>query len=278
MIKTASIYFRNDSPKSVLWAGKIKSLIEKNYPKIKLVSKKPQAIIVVGGDGTILEASQRFLRPNPVILGLNTGHVGFLASARKEKDFFKAIEKFFNGDYRVLKKLMIKAEVLRNGKKIFVSNALNEVSILNPLGMVELEVCIDGHVVQYIRGSGVMVATATGSTAYNLSAHGPIVMPDIKCMILTEILDHNIPTPSIVIKRDREVEIKVKDFRKRGLLKIMKSGVAADLLLAVDGGENLLALEKGDIVRIKRSPGLIKFAELERGYFFKSLNEKFGFR
>ena len=123
-----------------------------------------------------------------------------------------------------------------------------------------------------------MVATATGSTAYNLSAHGPIVMPDIKCMVLTEIMDHNIPTPSIVIKRDREVEIKVLEFRRRGLLKIAKSGEPADVLITADGGERLTALQKGDLIKIQRSPGLIKFAELERAYFFKSLREKFGFR
>lgn len=278
MIKTASIYFRNDSPKSVLWAEKVKVWIEKKYPGIKLVLDKPKAVIVVGGDGTILEASQKFQRPNPVILGLNTGHVGFLASAREEKDFLKSLERFFGGEYRVSKKLMIKAEVIRKGRRIFASNALNEIVIQNPLGMVELDASIDDHVVQHIRGSGVMVATATGSTAYNLSAHGPIVMPDIKCMILTEILDHNLPTPSIVIKRDREVEIKVAGFRRRGLLKVAKSGLPADLLLTVDGAENLFVLEKGDLIKIKRSPGLVKFAELERGYFFKSLQEKFGFR
>lgn len=263
---------------SVIWGGKVKYWIEKNYPKIKIGSKKSQAVIAVGGDGTILEASQKFQRPNPVILGLNTGHVGFLASVRDEKDFLTALEKFCKGDYRVSKKLMIKAEVTRKGKKIFASNALNEIAIMSPLGMVELEVCIDDHIVQYIRGSGVMVATATGSTAYNLSAHGPIVMPDIKCMVLTEILDHNIPTPSIVIKRDREVEIKVIEFRQRGFLNIAKSGAPADLLITADGGENLSALQKGDIIRIKRSPGLVKFAEFERGYFFKSLQEKFGYR
>lgn len=278
MIKRVSIYFRNDSPRSVLWGGKIEKWINKNYPKVLITAKKPQVVIVVGGDGTILEAAQKFRNPNPVIFGLNTGHIGFLASVRDEKDFLKALKSLFRGEYLVAKKMMIKAEVWRKGKKILDTNALNEVSIQNPLGMVELEVAIDGHAFQYIHGTGVMVATATGSTAYNLSAHGPIVMPDIKCMVLTEIMDHNIPTPSIVIKRDREVEIKVLDFRKRGLINIAKTDSPADVLITADIGESLTALEKGDVIKIKRTPLLIKFAELERGYFFKSLQEKFGFR
>ena len=278
MLKCVSIYFRNDSPCSVLWGGKITKWINSNYPKVLLSAKKPQVVIVAGGDGTLLEAAQKFKNPNPVIFGLNTGHVGFLASVRDEKDFFKALRKLFKGEYRVSKKMMIKAEVWRRGRKILETNALNEISIQNPLGMVELEVAIDGHSFQYIHGTGVMVATATGSTAYNLSAHGPIVMPDIKCMVLTEIMDHNIPTPSIVIKRDREVEIKVLNFRKRGLIKIAKTGESADVLITADIGESLMALEKGDVIKIKRTPLLVKFAELERGYFFKSLQEKFGFR
>src|SRR3989344_3313943 len=277
MLKRVSIYFRNDSPRSVLWGKKTEKWIKTNYPKVLLSAKKPQVVIVAGGDGTLLEAGQKFKNPNPVIFGLNTGHVGFLASVRNKKDFFGALRKLFKGDYRVAKKMMIRAEVRRKGKKILEMNALNEVSIQNPLGMVELEVAIDGHSFQYIHGTGVMVATATGSTAYNFSAHGPIVMPDIKCMILTEIMDHNIPTPSVV-KRDREVEIKVLDFRKRGLIKIAKTGAPADVLITADVGESLTALERGDLIKIKRTPLLIKFAELERCYFFKSLQEKFGFR
>jgi len=277
-IKRVAIYYRPDSPRAVFWGEKIIRWLNKKHPRVKIVLKRPQAVIVVGGDGTILEAAQKFQKPNPLICGLNTGHVGFLASVREEKDFLRALSKLFSGAYHVTKKMMIKAEVWRKGKKILDANALNEIAILNVLGIVELEVSIDDHVVQYIRGSGVMVATATGSTAYNLSAHGPIIMPDIKCMVLTEMMDHNIPTPSIVIKRDREVEIKVLEFRRRGLLKIAKSGEAADVLITADGGENLTALQKGDLIKIKRSPGLIKFAELERAYFFKSLREKFGFR
>ena len=277
MIKRVSIYFRDDNPKATFWSKKLSLWLKKKYPKIQLVSKDPQALIVLGGDGTILGAAQKYQRKSPIIIGLNLGHVGFLASAREPAKFLPALESIFKGEYRVVKRMMIKAEVWRKGKKIFSADSLNEFAVQNFLGMVEIGVNIDGHLVQYVRGTGVMVATATGSTAYNLSAHGPIVMPDIKCMVLTEILDHNVPTPSIVIKRDREIELKILDFRKRGLLKITQTGKDADVLITSDG-EKVFPLGVGDIIKICRAPRLIKFAELEKAYFFKSLREKFAFR
>lgn len=277
MIKRVSIYLRNDNKKAVFWARKLTDRLRRRYPKIRLSAARPQGLIVLGGDGTILGAAQKYQKQHPLILGLNLGHVGFLSSARKPQKFLSAVDDFLNGRYRIAKRMMIQGDVLRGGRKIYSVNSLNEISIQNLLGIVEIEADIDGHPVQYIHGTGVLVATSTGSTAYNLSAHGPIVMPDIKCMILTEIMDHNIPTPSIVIKRDREVEFKIRNFRHRGLLKTAKDNKDADVVIIADG-ESIFPLEAGDIVKVKRSPGLIKFAELERAYFFKSLREKFGFR
>ena len=122
-----------------------------------------------------------------------------------------------------------------------------------------------------------MVSTATGSTAYNLSAHGPIVMPDIKCIIITELSDHSIPSPSVVVKYDNAINVKIISFRKTGVLSLSKSGQKLDVVLMADG-ESPFPLEEHDEVIIQSSPHLIKFAELEKNYFFKSLQEQFGFK
>lgn len=277
MIKRVSIYWRNDNPRAIRWAGIIEEWIKRKYPRILFTKANPQALIVLGGDGTILGAAQEYQRKNPIILGLNLGHIGFLASVREPKKFLGSLDKFFKEEYKIAKRMMIRASVFRNGGTVFSANALNEIAVQNFLGMLEIEADIEGHPVQFVRGTGLIVSTATGSTAYNLSAHGPIVMPDIKCMVLTEVMDHDIPTPSIVIKRDREIFLKVIDFRKRGFLKVAGTGEDADVLLTADG-EKIFSLQKGDIVKIRRSPGLIKFAEFERAYFFKSLKQKFSFR
>ncbi len=274
---SVNIFYRPDNPAAKAWAEKITLWLHKHYPKVTTTEKRPDAVIVLGGDGTILEAASRYQRSNPVILGLNLGHVGFLASVREEAKFINALAKFFSGKYWLVDRMMLQASVWRKGKNIFKTNSLNDVAIQNPIGMVELEASIEDHPLQYIRGTGVLVATATGSTAHNLSAHGPIVMPNIECLILTELFDHSIPTPSLIIDKDRIISMKILFFRKRGILSVSKTGKPADLLL-ISGDSTVFPLEIGDIVKIRRSKMLVRFAELEKHYFFKSLQEKFSFR
>ena len=170
---------------------------------------------------------------------------------------------------------MLSILVERKGRNIFFSEALNEVVIQNPLGMVDLEARAGGTIIKQFRGSGVLVATATGSTAYNLSAHGPVIMPTIKCMVMTEIMTHEIPSPSVIFKYGQKINIEIKGFRQRGLMAINRKKI--DVILITDGGEPV-PIEEGDVIHVESSPHLVKFVELENNYFFKSLKEKFGFK
>lgn len=284
--KKVAIRYRDDIPKAKQWRNTIAKWIRKNYPKINVISGKktprtkkdaPDLLIVLGGDGTILEAIRAYHMWNPLFLGLNLGHIGFTASVREEKYFIPALELLFRGRYKTIPRLMISAALTRNGKTIENINAINEIVVQNLLGMVHLEVAIEDHPLQYIHGTGVLVATATGSTAYNLSAHGPIIMPDIRCFVVTELLDHNIPTPSIIIKRNRTITVTVQDFRKQNLFTITKSGAQTDVVLSSDG-QNPFPLQKGDVITMKESKYEVRFAEIEDHYFFKSIQEKFAFR
>lgn len=276
-IKSLSIFYRSDNSKAQKWEAQILAWLKNSHPRILIDSKKPQALIVLGGDGAILEAVKKYQKVSPIIVGLNLGRIGFLASARRETQFFTILEKLIAGKFAVTKRMMIKISVQRNGKNIFQARAFNEATIQSLLGMVELEVLINSHPFQYVRGSGILVSTATGSTAYNLSAHGPVVMPDIKCLIITELLDHNTPTPSLVVKRNKKIEIKVLAFRKQGLLSLSSNAKPVDVLLTADA-DTIFPVEKGDIIKIERSKALVKYAEFEPNYFLKSLNEKFGYR
>jgi len=276
-IKNILIFRHPNNKRALAWSKKISGLIKRDFPNLKEDTRKPNIVIALGGDGTILEAARKYQKLNPIIIGLNLGTVGFLASVREEKNFLKSLRRFFKGKYKIVERMMIMANVRRKGQIVFSSEALNEVVVKSLLGIVELQAKIEGHPVQYIRGTGILVATATGSTAYNLSAHGPIVMPDIKCLIVTELLDHSIPTPSIVIKYHNKIILKIIDYRTRGLLSLSKTGKRVDVLLSADGN-SIFPLEAGDEVVIQSSPRLIRFAELEKHYFFKSLQEKFGFK
>ena len=275
-IKTFHVFYRPGNKRALVWAKKINALIKKSFPRLKENLKKPDIVIVLGGDGTILEAARKYHELGSIILGLNLGYVGFLASVRDEKGFIKALNDFFSGKYGIIERMMLSAQVVRKGKTVFSAEALNEVVIKNPLGMVELQAKISGHPVKHIRGTGLLVSTATGSTAYNLSAHGPIIMPDIKCIIITELLDHSIPSPSVVVKYNNEVIVKIVSYRKTGVLSLTKNKQKVDVLMMADG-ESIFPLEEKDEINIKSSPHLVKFAELEKNYFFKSLQEKFGF-
>ena len=275
--KSVYLFYKEENTRAVKCSKKIKEwLLGKNIPIADDVLKA-DAVIVLGGDGTILEAARIPKAKNAIIVGLNLGNVGFLASVREEKNFLFALEKFFNGEYKSVKRIMLSTEVSRQGKKVFSATALNEVLVSNLLGVVELEVSIDGYGIQSVRGSGILVSSATGSTAYNLSAHGPIVSPDIQCLVITELLDHGLPTPSIVIKPEHKVEVVIGNFREHRLLASVDGRESIDVLLQADG-DTTFPLKKNDIVSISGSPYLVTFAELEDSYFFKSLREKFSFR
>lgn len=275
--KNTFLFYREDNRRAVNCAKKIKTWLDSKNISTTEEVLSAEVIIVLGGDGTILEAARIVKQKNAIIIGLNLGNVGFLASVREEKYFFIALEKFFNGDYKAVKRTTLLTEVIRNGKKVFSASAVNEVLVHNLLGVVELEVGIGGYGIQSVRGSGILVSTATGSTAYNLSAHGPIISPDIQCLVITELLDHGLPTPSIVIKPEHSVEIIVGDFREHHLLASQNGRESIDVLLQADG-DTTFPLRKKDKITISGSPQLVTFAELEDNYFFKSLREKFSFR
>src|SRR3989338_6452966 len=133
--KTFTIFHYRDNKGALVWSRKIHAMIKNNFSYLREDSKKPDVVIVLGGDGTILEAARKYHELGSMIFGLNLGHVGFLASARKERDFLNALNLFLSGKYHVLERMMISAQVLRNKKIIFNSEALNEVVIKNLLGM-----------------------------------------------------------------------------------------------------------------------------------------------
>lgn len=275
---TLSLYYRPNNKEAKAWVEKIVKWLRKRFPDTPIVKKDPQVLIVLGGDGTILRAARKYHHTsNPLILGLNLGQVGFLTSVREPRRFLTCLDRFLKNKYRIIERMIFQTKVIRNRKEVFSTEALNEIVVQSLIGMVDISVKIEGNPIRELRGSGALISTATGSTAYNLSAHGPIVMPDIKCLILTELMDHNTPTPSIVIKYNKKVELKIKGFRKREILSITKSKKKVDVLLIADG-DNTFPLEKNDIIIIESSPHLIKFVEFEKNYFFKSLKEKFAFK
>lgn len=275
-IKSVYIFADEYNKKALEWKEKIKDWISEKYQDVLFTETNPDIVFVLGGDGTILNAVTKYIGQDVLIAGLNLGHVGFLASCRKEENFLESLEKIFNGKYQVVEKMNMEASVFRKEEVVYATKVLNDLSIESILGVVSLDVYVEGFHLQKIRGSGLLVSTSTGSTARNMSSHGPIVMPNIKCMILTEMMDHNTPTPSVVVKYDNKIEIDISDFRNKDWVKMSETGQAANVVLVPDGRLPFV-LNKGDKIKVTRAERLTKFVELEPNYFFKSLQEQFSF-
>ena len=277
-MKQRLLFFRRpDNPKAKIWEKKLRAHISKKHPNTMIVESNPTVVVVLGGDGTILEAARTWRKTSPLILGLNLGHVGLLAGARKPSEFVGAIDHLLTKQYTEATRMMIRAVVYRKDRIIHETDCLNEVTAQGLMSPTKMTISVDGHPLQYIHGSGVIVSTPTGSTAYNLSAHGPIVTPDINCMIVTELLDHHLPTPSIIIKRTKTIQIDINEVREREILVLKKTGEAVDAVLTADDMD-LFPLREGDRILVSMSKHAVRFAELEESYFIKSLQAKFAFK
>lgn len=264
MAKPTSIrfYLRNDNDRAVRWRERIAQWLGQHAPSIRINSDTAADLtIILGGDGTILQAAREHVLDQTLTFGMNLGTVGFLASVRNETHFLDALSSVLQGNYQSDQRMMAEALVHRAGKEISRTTVLNEVYVQNPLGMVRLNVLMNDNLIQQVHGTGILVATPTGSTGYNLSAHGPIIDPTLQCLIITEILDHNIPTPSIVVPATDAVMIRIEDTRK-------------EVTLACDG-QPILTLEPKDEIIVHTSEHTITLAQVQEHYFYQSLHEKF---
>src|SRR3989344_8659377 len=190
-------------------AQEIASQVEKYLKKGKHeVLEKPgrgaDFIVTLGGDGTLLHAACKYADLDVPFCGINVGTLGFLTA--EEGDNWKAaIEKLIAGKYFVSERMMIEASA--GDRKL---RAVNEVVVKGLYRVVDLEINVSGRKFLEVVGDGLIVATQTGSTAYSLSAGGPIVDPDLDSLLLTPINSIGLPIPSVVLSPDDTVEIEVK--------------------------------------------------------------------
>lgn len=224
--------------------------------------KDCQCLICFGGDGTILHAARLAGNRSIPILGINTGSMGFMAEL--ESNELPLVLKLVTGDFALDRRMMIHVSVHRNGRTIFEDNALNDVVVTKGAvaRVVQLEVAVDGQNAMGFDGDGVIIATPTGTTAYSMSAGGPIVEPGAENIIVTPICAHSMSIRSMVLSRDRTVIIRVGRIGKRSAF------------LSVDGGKafRLSAEDEVTVTASNRSVSLIK---LKGTSFYGVLNHKF---
>ena len=214
-------------------------------------------ILVFGGDGTVLRALDSYVCCNIPMLGVNLGRMGFLLETQPQ-EMGAALEQLRAGKYRIERRMMLRVEGECGGKRI-LAYATNEVSVSRGLSqrMIALDAFVGDMLVDHYIADGLVLSSPTGSTAYSLSAGGPIVSPDVHCFVLSPICPHSLTSRPIVLSASERVRLKIH-------MKEMREGIQ----LSVDG-QAVCEMRNHEEISISRSPHdalLIRFDE-QRNYF-----------
>ena len=227
-------------------------------------SKVPGAcdlIVVLGGDGTLLSVA-RFLDSRRVpILAVNFGSLGFLTEITLE-EMFPTLELLLQGKATVQRRMMIDVAVSRDGQPFAAYRALNDVVLTKAVlaRIIDIDVRIDGHFVATYKADGLIVGTPTGSTAYTLSAGGPILYPSLGAMLVTPIASHTLTFRSLVVPDSASIELSLKATQE-------------SVFLTVDG-QTGLDLQGEDRIRVHKSASTVELIESPGISFFDILRRK----
>jgi NAD+ kinase len=229
--------------------------------RVDLPKYKPNLVIVLGGDGTLLAAARAFARTTTPILSVNLGSLGFLTEIPLS-DLYLTLEAWCNNCAEIEVRSMMHAEHIRDGEIIQQWDALNDVVIAKGTiaRMGDFSVEIDRQLVATFRADGVIVSTPTGSTAYNLAANGPIVMPTVNALLVTPICPHLLTIRPIVTPGESTVSVHVV-------------GVPNEIYLTVDGQE-AVPLRLDDYVHCQRSEASVRLLRSRPNGLFSVLRSK----
>ena len=225
-----------------------------------------ECAVILGGDGTIMQFANQLSECNIPILGVNLGHVGYLADVDSVKAEY-ALDRLIKGDYKVTERMMICGWVIKDGEKVMESNALNDVVITRNgrLQVINFNIYINGNLLKNYIADGVILSTPTGSTAYNLSAGGPIVDPGANILIVTPISPHTLMNRSLVLNATDNVEIELLSTHEEEIVELME--------VDFDGKENGI-LAPGDRVGVTGAERHVKMISLNEVSFMETLHRK----
>ena len=225
------------------------------------VAKNSQLLLVLGGDGTLLAAARVAAPLDIPILPINMGSLGFLTSFKLE-EMYPALEETLAGRLPSSERVMLDVELEREGKVIERQTVLNE-AVINKgalARMIDLELLIDGEFVCRYRVDGLIVATPTGSTAYSLSAGGPVVHPSVESWVITPICPHTLSDRPVVIRDSSQVEIDL-------------SAGTESVFLTLDG-QTGIPMQAADKVRMTRAAERLKLIQPQKKSYFEILHSK----
>jgi NAD+ kinase len=225
------------------------------------VAKRADALVVLGGDGTLLAASRLLDRSVP-LLGVNFGSLGFLTEIGLP-ELYPTLQGVLDGAYEHEERRLLHAVARRTGREDVTAEVLNDVVITKagPSRIIELEVRVDGSFVSAFRADGLIVSSPTGSTAYNLAAGGPILHPALQAIVLTPICPHMLTNRPLVVGQASTIEV------------TLSAGRGVDVYTAFDGQQSF-ALADGDRVTVTASARCLRLVKVPGRDYYEVLRTK----
>ncbi len=238
-----------------------------NIVNIKSKYQKPQIaslvdmIIVLGGDGTLLSVARLTIEKGIPILGVNLGGLGFLTEVTLD-ELYPTLEKVINGEFIIDERMMLMTHMHRQGETLAQSPVLNDIVINHGIvaRMIILDIFVNSQFVTSLRGDGLIISTPTGSTAYSLSAGGPIIHPTVSAIMLTPVCPHTLTNRPIVIPSNVKIE---------AILKTEDEGA----MVTFDGQVGF-SLKKEDIVEVHSAEARIKLIRSPEKNYYEVLRKK----
>lgn len=222
-------------------------------------------VMTVGGDGTLIQAARDLHSLDIPIIGVNMGTLGFLAELDKES-ISGAVERLADGDFFIEEHMMLSGNIYRDGECISRNFALND-AVLSKYGhthVIRFDVYVDNQLLNDYTADGLIISTPTGSTAYNMSAGGPLIVPNASMLVMTPICAHALNARSVVLPDSSVVRICIKDKPNAPL---------ACAAINFDGAV-MEELRTGDVVELKRADNDTKLLRIDHTSFFKVLQKK----
>ena len=248
--------------KEVVLDSKTASLIGESgtYQKPQIAARADM-LLVLGGDGTMLNAARLVEERGIPILGVNMGGLGFLTEVTVDQ-LYPTLEKVFVHEYHLEERLMLRARIERHGEHVAHATVLNDVVVSKGTlaRMIEIQISINGQFVTHLRGDGLIVSTPTGSTAYSLSAGGPIINPSVQALILTPICPHTLTHRPLLIPSNVGLDV-------------VLMGKDEGAMTTFDGQVGV-AMTQGDTVAISASDHLTKLIRFPDRTYYDVLRKK----
>ncbi len=236
------------------------------YIDVNDIPEETECAIILGGDGTLIHAANDLFHRQIPLLGVNIGTLGFLTEVDKEH-VYNALERLFADEYTLDKRMMLRSTIMDNSRVAYQGYALNDV-VISKRGMsriITVEVYVNDQMIDTYLCDGMIVSTATGSTGYNLSAGGPMVVPGLEAMIITAICPHSLHNRCVMVSATDELKL---------VLGKSKEGSHIDAASAIHDGRVIRSLCSGDVIHISKAEKSTNLLKVNDTNFFEIVRSK----